>query len=116
LLVPEIAGLASQQNCLAAVIRDILYQKSIGKSDGISIAGLRRKRNVREVLRKSGQNRRQVHGEPKETEAFFRIQETVFPGECRGTCSITKPFPFVIERGEGSKVFDLDGNAYVDFW
>ena len=29
--------------------------------------------------------------------------------------SYTRDYPFVMERGEGSRVWDVDGNEYLDF-
>ena len=31
------------------------------------------------------------------------------------TGALTPRYPFVIERGEGSRVWDVDGNEYIDF-
>ena len=51
----------------------------------------------------------------RKSEAFFKWGHKVFTGGMPRNMQYHKPFPIVIERGEGSKVFDLDGNQYVDF-
>jgi len=66
-----------------------------------------------EKIRVEIQNR--YKDQHKKSQTFFQIQQTVFPGGMPRNVQYHKPFPFVIERGEGSKVFDLDGNQYVDF-
>jgi glutamate-1-semialdehyde 2,1-aminomutase len=51
----------------------------------------------------------------KKSEAFLKIQQNIFPGGIPRNLQFHNPFPFVIERGEGSKVLDLDGNEYIDY-
>ena len=53
-----------------------------------------------------------------ESQSLFRIARTVMPG---GVSSPVRSFrsvggdPIVIERASGSRVFDVDGNAYIDY-
>ena len=49
------------------------------------------------------------------SEVFLQKEQNVFPGGVARNMQFHKPFPIVIERGEGSRVFDLDGNEYIDF-
>jgi len=68
---------------------------------------------------RSEKSRVQIENRYKEkrmkSEQFFRTSGKVFPGGMPRNMQYHKPFPFIIQRGEGSKVFDLDGNPYVDF-
>ncbi len=45
---------------------------------------------------------------PKAREVIERDRGVVSP-------SMTRPYPLVVERGEGSQIFDVDGNRYIDF-
>ncbi len=40
----------------------------------------------------------------------------VFPGGVTYAIRYLKPYPPFIVKGEGSRVWDVDGNSYVDFW
>ena len=51
----------------------------------------------------------------KKSEQFFMSGQNVFPGGMPRNLQYHNPFPIVIDRGEGSKVYDLDGNEYADF-
>lgn len=64
-------------------------------------------------LRQSVQNAyRDKH---KKSEEFFIWGQKLFPGGMPRNLQYHHPFPIVIDRGEGSKLYDLDGNEYVDF-
>ena len=39
----------------------------------------------------------------------------VMPGGVPSSFQVNKPWPVYIERGEGARVWDVDGNEYVDF-
>ena len=43
-----------------------------------------------------------------------RAREVLPGGNSRSTIDL-KPHPIYVTHGEGSKVFDVDGNTYVDF-
>jgi glutamate-1-semialdehyde 2,1-aminomutase len=54
---------------------------------------------------------------PRSAEFFARAQQSLVEGvnsPSRGAAVYT-PGPIVLERGRGSRVWDLDGNEYVDF-
>ena len=51
----------------------------------------------------------------RKVEAVFKKGHKAFTGGMPRNLMFHKPFPIVIERGEGSKIFDVDGNEYVDF-
>jgi glutamate-1-semialdehyde 2,1-aminomutase len=40
---------------------------------------------------------------------------SVLAGGVNSSVRATRPYPFVVERGEGGHVVDVDGNRYVDF-
>lgn len=40
--------------------------------------------------------------------------KNVFP-DARLTAADTRPFPLTMERGEGDKIYDVEGNEYLDF-
>ena len=44
----------------------------------------------------------------KSKEIIERDKKVVSP-------SLTRPYEFVVDHAEGSTIFDIDGNAYVDF-
>ncbi len=50
-----------------------------------------------------------------ESEAQFNKATTHLPGGNTRTPLFYSPYPLTIERGEGSKVWDVDGHGYVDF-
>jgi glutamate-1-semialdehyde 2,1-aminomutase len=41
---------------------------------------------------------------------------TVLPGGDTRSSTFYSPFPIALERGEDYRVWDVDGNAYLDFW
>jgi len=51
----------------------------------------------------------------RKSEEFFERGQKVFTGGMPRNLQFHRPFPFIIERGEGSRVIDLDGNEYIDF-
>jgi glutamate-1-semialdehyde 2,1-aminomutase len=52
---------------------------------------------------------------PKSKEAFERAKE-VLPGGVTYALRFYSPYPFFVTRSSGSRLFDLDGNAYTDYW
>ncbi len=44
-----------------------------------------------------------------------KAQEIIARDSAIMTGAITPRYPFVIERGQGSRVWDVDGNEYIDF-
>jgi glutamate-1-semialdehyde 2,1-aminomutase len=51
---------------------------------------------------------------PKSKQAHLEA-EKFYPGGVQSIIRYFKPYPFHIERGKGGKVWDIDGNQYVDF-
>jgi len=51
----------------------------------------------------------------RKSESYFERGKAFLPGGIPRNVSYYSPFPIVIERGEGSRVFDVDGNEYIDF-
>lgn len=47
--------------------------------------------------------------------ASFARAEKVMPGGVPSSFQVNDPWPTYLERGVGSKVWDVDGNEYVDF-
>ena len=45
----------------------------------------------------------------------FQRAEKVMPGGVPSSFQVNEPWPVYLERGVGSKVWDVDGNEYVDF-
>jgi glutamate-1-semialdehyde 2,1-aminomutase len=50
---------------------------------------------------------------PKTKELYDRASKIV-PGGIHSNIRFVEPFPYVFERGQGSRLFDIDGNAYID--
>ena len=71
------------------------------------------------MLRKSGKIREQVEGlfieKHQKSQDFFERGQKVFTGGMPRNLQFHKPFPIVIHRGEGSRLYDLDGNEYTDY-
>ena len=49
-----------------------------------------------------------------ESSRIFEHLCTVMPGGCTRTATHFDPFPLVIERGEGCRIYDVDDNEYID--
>ena len=50
------------------------------------------------------------------SEALFRRAREVMPGGISHNVHHLPPYPFFVKRAKGSKVWDVDGNEYVDLW
>ncbi|MEM4656331.1 MAG: aspartate aminotransferase family protein [Acidilobaceae archaeon] len=48
--------------------------------------------------------------------ALFERASRVLPGGVTYAIRYFKPYPIYIERADGSKIWDVDGNTYIDFW
>lgn len=51
---------------------------------------------------------------PRSEEAFDEAKR-VIPGGVEHNLSLNKPFPITMDRTDGCKVFDIDGNEYIDY-
>ena len=49
------------------------------------------------------------------SEALFRRASRVLPGGVASSFQLSDPWPVYMAHGEGSRVWDADGNEYVDF-
>ena len=50
------------------------------------------------------------------SERLHEKATTVFPGGVSHNIRATDPYPLYVERARDSRVWDVDGNEYVDFW
>jgi glutamate-1-semialdehyde aminotransferase len=51
--------------------------------------------------------------EKKSRELFERLAK-VMPGASTRTVTHYDPFPIALERGQGCRLWDVDGNEYID--
>ncbi|MEN4006515.1 MAG: glutamate-1-semialdehyde 2,1-aminomutase [Methanobacteriaceae archaeon] len=49
------------------------------------------------------------------SEELFNEAKNYLPGGVDSPVRAYKPFPFFAKHGKGSKIFDVDGNAYIDY-
>lgn len=49
------------------------------------------------------------------SEDLFNEAKKFLPGGVNSPVRAYKPYPFFAERGEGSRIYDVDGNSYVDY-
>ncbi|MEM2202791.1 MAG: aspartate aminotransferase family protein [Sulfolobales archaeon] len=47
---------------------------------------------------------------------LFERAYRILPGGVTYTVRFMKPYPPYIERADGTRVWDIDGNEYIDFW
>ena len=52
---------------------------------------------------------------PRSAARFASAQKVLAGGNSRLTAFFS-PFPFYVERGEGCRLYDLDGNERLDFY
>lgn len=52
---------------------------------------------------------------PKSAELFARAQRSIAAGVNSGIRKMEVPVPLYFDRGQGSRLFDVDGNEYIDF-
>ena len=50
------------------------------------------------------------------SENLFKRAKEVLPGGISHNIHYFPPYPFFLKKGKGSKVWDVDGNEYVDLW
>ncbi len=46
---------------------------------------------------------------------LYEVAKTLMPGGVSSPVRAVKPFPFYTERASGSKIYDVDGNEYIDY-
>lgn len=49
------------------------------------------------------------------SKAFFEESIKLLPGGIGGSAPTYDPYPMAVTRGEGSRIWDVDGNEYIDF-
>ena len=49
------------------------------------------------------------------SEALFRRAQRTLPGGVASSFQRREPWPVYVSRGEGARVWDVDGNEYIDF-
>ncbi|MDB6004184.1 MAG: aspartate aminotransferase family protein, partial [Prosthecobacter sp.] len=52
---------------------------------------------------------------PKSVELFARAQRSIAGGVNSGIRKMEVPVPLYFDHGKGSRLFDVDGNEYIDF-
>ncbi len=52
----------------------------------------------------------------EKSESLFKRAREVMPGGVSHNIHYFPPYPFFIKKAKGSKVWDVDGNEYVDLW
>ncbi len=50
------------------------------------------------------------------SENLFKRAKEVMPGGISHNIHFFPPYPFFVEKTKGSKIWDVDGNEYIDFW
>jgi glutamate-1-semialdehyde 2,1-aminomutase len=50
------------------------------------------------------------------SEKLFKRSKEVMPGGISHNVHYFPPYPFFVKKGKGSKIWDADGNEYVDLW
>jgi glutamate-1-semialdehyde 2,1-aminomutase len=50
------------------------------------------------------------------SENLFKRSRRVMPGAISHNVHYFPPYPFFVKKGKGSKIWDVDGNEYVDLW
>jgi len=50
------------------------------------------------------------------SENLFKRAKAVMPGGISHNIHYFPPYPFFIKKAKGSKIWDMDGNEYVDLW
>jgi len=50
------------------------------------------------------------------SEDLFKRSREVMPGGISHNVHYFPPYPFFVRKGKGSKIWDVDGNEYVDLW
>jgi glutamate-1-semialdehyde 2,1-aminomutase len=73
--------------------------------------------NIEENLEKLLPEWKRVYVErTRRSKELFERACRVFPGGVTYTLRFFEPYPLYITRAKGSRVWDADGNEYVDFW
>ena len=49
------------------------------------------------------------------SQELFDLSRDLFPGGVNSPVRFYQPFPRFMQRGKGSRIFDIDGNEYIDY-
>src|SRR5512135_3195046 len=52
----------------------------------------------------------------RRSHAWFERAQRVLPGGVSYGIRDLAPYPFYVSRASGSRLYDVDGNAYTDYW
>ncbi|MCS7115106.1 MAG: hypothetical protein RMJ15_02040 [Nitrososphaerota archaeon] len=52
----------------------------------------------------------------QKSKALYERAKNFLPAGVSYGIRYFEPYPFYTARAEGSKLYDVDGNVYVDFW
>ncbi len=52
----------------------------------------------------------------KTSKKIFEQLKNVMPGGVSHNLRFYKPYPVVMSKGKGSRIFDVDNNSYIDLW
>src|SRR2546423_1868649 len=58
----------------------------------------------------------EVTVDTSKTQALLERARRVEPGGVQGDGRWGAPFPIFLERASGARVWDVDGNEYIDYW
>jgi len=50
------------------------------------------------------------------SKTLFERAKSVLPGGVSYSIRYFDPYPIYVSRAEGQRIWDLDGNAYTDYW
>lgn len=73
-----------------------------------------KKRNPRSSRHKAGEHRDYRRSTERSRRIFSRARK-ILPKGVESNFRIIEPYPFYVTRGEGSRIWDIDGNEYLDF-
>ncbi|MEM3038184.1 MAG: aspartate aminotransferase family protein [Thermoplasmata archaeon] len=73
-----------------------------------------RKRGIKRSGYKIGQLR-EYEDATKKSKKLYEEASRLLPRGVESNFRVVDPYPFYISRGEGSRVWDIDGNEYLDF-
>ena len=48
------------------------------------------------------------------SQELFEESKKIIPGGVSSPVRAFKPYPFFVAKGEGSHIYDVDGNSYID--
>lgn len=56
-----------------------------------------------------------LYGQTGKSEELYLQAKEVIPGGVTANIKFFEPHPIMMERGQGSKLYDVDGNEYIDY-